>query len=174
MTEHGETYVQSPPLLRTLNWLPKIQLRLAALALVAMMVVTVADVFLRYIFNNPIRGSYDFVESMLVVFVFNGMSAGFFGRQYIVIDLIDHLTPVRFTKTLIKIADLVCLAALLLLAQAMLRPALQAYAYGDTKIDLGLPIYVLWIVAAAGMAGTIMCAIAVLFLRPATIEHRSE
>lgn len=174
MTDHGQSHVQSTPLLRKLSWLPKIQLRLAALALVAMMVVTVADVFLRYVFNNPIRGSYDFVESMLVVFVFNGMSAGFFRRQYIVIDLIDHLAPARLTKTLIKIADLVCVVALLLLARAMLRPALQAYAYGDTKIDLGLPIYVLWIVAGIGMAGTIMCALAVLFLRPDTIEHRSE
>lgn len=157
-----------------MNWLPRMQLRLAALALVAMMVVTVADVILRYVFNSPIRGSYDFVESMLVVFVFNGMSAGFYERKYIVIDLIDHLAPARLTKTLIKTADLVCVAALLLLARAMLRPALQAYAYGDTKIDLGLPVYVLWIVAAIGMAGTIMCAIAVLSLRPATIEHRSE
>ena len=174
MTEHGQPNVQSTPLLRKLDWLPKLQLRLAALALVAMMTVTVADVFLRYVFNNPIRGSYDFVESMLVVFVFNGMSAGFYGRKYIVIDLIDHLAPARFTTALVKIADFVCVVALLLLAGAMWRPALQAYAYGDTKIDLGLPIYILWIVAGVGMAGTILCSIAVLFLRPATTEHGGE
>ena len=174
MTDHSQPHVQSTPLLRKLNWLPKMQLRLAALALVAMMLVTVADVFLRYVFNNPIRGSYDFVESMLVVFVFNGMSAGFYGRRYIVIDLIDHLAPTRFTTALVKIADLVCVLALVLLAWAMWRPGLQAYAYGDTKIDLGLPVYVLWIVAAVGMTGTLLCAAAVLFLRPGAAGRGGE
>lgn len=49
------------------------QLRLAAVALIVMMGVTLLDVFLRYVFNHPVRGSYDLVESMLCIFVFNGM-----------------------------------------------------------------------------------------------------
>src|SRR5262245_59987277 len=37
--------------------LQRIQLWLAALALMILMMVTVADVFLRYLFNSPVRGS---------------------------------------------------------------------------------------------------------------------
>ena len=66
-------------------------------ALVALMTVTVADVFLRYLFNRPVRGSYDLVESMLLVFVFNGMAAAFFGRRNIVIDLLDSFVGERAT-----------------------------------------------------------------------------
>ena len=51
-----------------------------------------------------------------------------------------------------------------LLAYAMIQPAMQAYAYGDTKLELGLPIYVLWIAALTGMAGTILCAVGRIFL----------
>jgi hypothetical protein len=46
----------------------------------------------------------------------------------------------------------------------MIMPAMQAYAYGDVKQELQLPIYWLWIVALAGMVGTILCAIGRIFL----------
>ena len=41
------------------------QLRLASAALIVMMVATLADVFMRYVFNNPIHGTYEFVEAMM-------------------------------------------------------------------------------------------------------------
>ncbi len=41
--------------------------------------IVMLEVVSRYLFNRPIRGSYDMVETMLLVFVFNGMAAAFFG-----------------------------------------------------------------------------------------------
>ena len=78
------------------------QLWLAAAALVVLMMVTVLDVFMRYVFNRPIRASLDTVEVMLLVFVFNGMAAAFFGRRHIVIDLLDGVFGARFTSVLIR------------------------------------------------------------------------
>ena len=46
---------------------------------------------MRYVFNSPIRGAYELVEAMMVVFVFNGMSTAFLQRRNIVIDLIDSI-----------------------------------------------------------------------------------
>jgi TRAP-type C4-dicarboxylate transport system permease small subunit len=155
-------------LLRLADHLQRLQLWLAAGALVALMTVTVADVFLRYLFNRPVRGSYDLVESMLLVFVFNGMAAAFFGRRNIVIDLLDSFVGERATAVLIRIADLLSVLCLGLLAWAMLLPAGQAYAYGDIKMELRLPIYVLWVVALASLAGTIFCALVTLVAKPAT------
>jgi len=153
--------------------LQRIQLWLAALALIILMLITVADVFLRYMFNNPVRGSYDAVESMLVVFVFNGMAAGFFLRRNIVIDLIDQAVGRRATAVLIRMADLLSVVCLGLLMWAMLGPARQAFEYGDRKLELNLPIYMLWIVALLGLAGTIFCAFVTLVARPVTTERRS-
>src|SRR5215471_6021092 len=116
-------------LLASADNLQRFQLWLAALALVILMLVTVADVTLRYLFNSPVRGSYDIVESMLLVFVFNGMAAGFFLRRHIVIDLIDSAIGRRATAVLIRIADVLSVVCLALLIWAMLRPAMQAYDY---------------------------------------------
>lgn len=147
-----------------LVWLRTGQLWLSATALIVMMCVTIVDVFLRYVFNSPIRGSYDLVESMLIVFVFHGMSSAFLYRRNIVIDLIDSFAGPHFVTVLIRISDVLAVIALVLLFCAMLTPALQAYAYGDVKQELGLPIYVLWIAALLGMAGTILCAVGRIFL----------
>jgi len=153
--------------------LQRVQLWLAALALVILMMVTVADVTLRYLFNSPVRGSYDMVESMLLVFVFNGMAAGFFMRRHVVIDLIDAAVGRRGTIVLIRIADVLSIICLALLMWAMLQPAMQAYDYGDRKLELNLPIYILWIVALAGLAGTLICAVIALW-SPTNVHARAS
>ena len=140
------------------------QLRLAAAGLIVMMLVTLADVFLRYVFNHPIRGSYDLVESMMIVFVFNGMSTAFLQRRSIVIDLIDNFASRTAISLLIRLSDLLAIATLALFTYAMITPALQAYSYGDRKMELALPLYILWAVAIAGMICAILCAIGALLM----------
>jgi TRAP-type C4-dicarboxylate transport system permease small subunit len=151
-------------------WLQRLQLWIAAAALVALMMVTVADVFLRYLFNRPVRGSYDMVESLLLIFVFNGMAAAFFARRNIVIDLIDSAVGPRVTVLLIRVADVLSVLCLGLLIWAMTGPAMQTYAYGDLKLELRLPIYLLWLAALVGLTGTIFCALVNLLTRPARAE----
>lgn len=146
------------------------QLRLASVALIVMMIVTLADVFLRYVFNHPIRGSYDLVESMLAIFVFHGMSTAFLQRRNIVIDLIDSFAHRYVVSALIRLSDLLTIFTLALFAYAMITPALQAYNYGDLKMELGLPVYILWVFALIGIAGAILCAIGAL-IAPATPHH---
>ena len=155
------------------NNLQRIQLWLAALALTILMLITVVDVFLRYLFNSPVRGSYDMVESMLIVFVFNSVAAGFFMRRNVVIDLIDSAVGRRATAVLIRMADLLSVVCLGLLLWAMLGPAIQAYEYGDRKLELNLPIYVLWILAFLGATGAIFCALVTLVARPVTVDGRA-
>ena len=92
-----------------------------------MIAVTVADVFLRYVFNSPIRVVLRLVETMLLVFVFNGMSTAFLQRRNIVIDLIDSFAPRAVVTLLIRVADLLTVVTLCIFAYAMITPALQAY-----------------------------------------------
>src|SRR4051794_13975767 len=90
--------------------LGRLQLWLAALAILAMMLVTVADVVMRYAFNNPVRGTYDFTEAMLVVFVFCGMAVCFLARANIVIDLIDSFVGLRLQSFLRRCGDVLSVA----------------------------------------------------------------
>jgi TRAP-type C4-dicarboxylate transport system permease small subunit len=149
------------------------QLRLASLALIIMMIVTLCDVFLRYVFNSPIRGSYDMVEVMLAVFVFHGMSTGFLQRRNIVIDLIDSFVHRTIVHVLIRISDLLTILTLALFAYAMLKPAMQAYAYNDLKMELQIPIWYIWAAALLGMAGAILCACGRL-IAPTGTTHYDE
>ena len=135
------------------------QLWLAMLALVAMMGVTVVDVLSRFLFNKPLHGSYDLVESALVIFVFHGLGAVFMRHQHIVIDLIDSVVGERVVAALVWLSNLLATGLLVLVGWAMVRPAVNAYQYGDEKLELGLPLYLLWIVAMVGLAGTILCAV---------------
>jgi len=150
------------------------QLRLAGLALVVMMLVTVVDVALRYAFKSPIRGSYELVEVTLLIFVFHGMPTAFLQRSNIVIDLIDSFVGPRVLAALIRFSDLLSVIALGLFAWAMLGPATQAYEYGDRKLELNLPIYFLWVIALFGMAGTILCALTALVTTPFAKRGRVE
>ena len=136
----------------------RLQLGIAMAALVVMMLVTVADVFMRYAFAQPIRGAYGMTEACLAVFVFHGISMTFAGRRNVVIDLIDGMVPGAMVAALIRLTDVLSVAVLLLVAWTMLDPARQAWDYGDVKPELGLPLWYLWAVAGAGVAGTIVSA----------------
>ena len=143
-----------------LQRLARAQMRLAATALFVMMMSTVLDVFLRYSFNRPLRFSYDLVESMLVIYVFHGMAAVFLRRRNIMIDIIDSIAGARVVRVLIILADVISILCLAVFAYAMVQPAVQAFQYGDRKLELELPLYVLWIFALAGMSGTLIAALA--------------
>ena len=64
---------------------------------------------------------------MLLVFVFNGMAAGFFGRRHVTIDLLDNAFGPRVTTVLIRSGDALSVLCLGLLFWAMLLPAGQAF-----------------------------------------------
>ena len=136
---------------------------LAALAILAMMLVTVADVVMRYAFNNPVRGAYDFTEAMLVVFVFCGMAVCLLARANIVIDLIDSLVGRRTQSVLRSCGDVLSVAMLAMFAYAAWTPATQAYSNGERKLQLDLPLWILWAVALLGLVVAIVCAASMLF-----------
>ena len=155
----NEPVSPSPQPPRAVQRLQAAQLRLAAVALVTMMTGTVLDVFFRYAFNHPLRISYDLVESMMVIYVFHGISSVFLARRNIVIDVIDSMVRPGVLRILAGIADVVSVLCLLLFLWGMIQPATQAFQYGDRKLELGVPLYVLWGFALAGLLGTLLCAV---------------
>jgi TRAP-type transport system small permease protein len=157
---------QTSRTLRAIGVVATAQTWLAMAAAGVIVVSTTADVVLRYGFGKPIHGAYDVVECMLALFVFHGLSAVFLTRSNITIDLVDHFVGARPRRALVRISDLIQLAALALMGWAMVAPALQAHEYGDRKLELGLPLWVVWVFVLTGLAGTILSAVGAL-LSPA-------
>ena len=152
-------------MMRVVSRIASAQLALAMLALVVMGAVTVADVALKYLFSRPIAGAYDLVESLLPVVIFHGLPATLLRRQNIAIDLIDHVAGPARTRALIAAGDVVMAAVLALIAWAMVSPALQAYDFDDRKLELGLPLSVIWAAALLGMAGSVLVMLTLILRR---------
>jgi membrane associated rhomboid family serine protease len=58
----------------------------------------------------------------------------------------------------------VAVVALLLMLWAMIEPALQAYDYGDRKLELGIKVWIVWAAAFAGTIGAIISAVFVAWV----------
>lgn len=132
---------------------------IASVALVAMMLVVVADVTLRFVFNTPVRGAYDMVSAFLLVMVFFGIGPVIARGSEILIDLIDAVISGRALRALKLVAAAGTLAVVLFLGWSMIAPALDAYRYGGTSLELGWPVWTLWLVAFAGLFGIVWCAV---------------
>lgn len=131
---------------RAMHWV-------ACLALVVIMLVVVADVVLRAVFNTPVKGAYDVVSIALLVMTMFGMAPVVANRGEILIDLIDTLLPPAGLRVLSLISALTGLVLFAFFGWAMIQPALDAWNWGERSLELGIPKWPLWVVAFAGLLG---------------------
>ena len=122
-----------------------------AIFLVAMMMITVADVILRALFNLPITGAYDLVQLFLVGTVFLSIPEVFLNDENIVIDFVDHIFGSTAVGLLKVIANLAALVFLAVLSWRMIQPALDSIKFGETSPDLSIPMAVHWSLMIAGI-----------------------
>ncbi len=130
----------------------------SALFLAAMMLVTVADVILRAVFNVPITGTYDLVQLFLVGTVFLSIPDVFLRDKNILIDFVDHVFGARAVSALKLIANILALVFLAALCWRMFPPALDAANYHEVSPDLSIPMAVHWMLMIAGIMLTLPAA----------------
>lgn len=139
----------------TSRWLDRLADGLALVgvaALAVMMLVTVADVVMRHVFDAPIKGVFALVESVLVLVIFCGVPGAFLRERQIAVDVVDGILSPR-GLALVKLgAALLSLVFLVILAWNMVSPALDSWRFGDRKADFPTPIYLLWLVMIIGIA----------------------
>jgi TRAP-type transport system small permease protein len=139
---------------------------LAAVFLVAMMLLTVADVVLRAVANKPIRGVVELVELMLAGTFFFALPAAFLRDENIVVDMIDGWRP-RMIPLLKRVAAAGAFAMLAVVVWQSWIAAKDSIALGDVTSDLSLPRVLYWIPVLAGLAGGAAAALAMVFKRRA-------
>lgn len=134
----------------------------SALFLAAMMLITVADVVMRSVFNLPITGTYDLVQLFLVGTVFLSIPDVFLRDRNIVIDFVDHVFGASAIAALKLIANSLAVVFLGLLLWRMIPPALDSAQYHEVSPDLSIPMIVHWSLMIAGIALTLPAAACVL------------
>ena len=159
---HGDSALR-----RALEWLCG---SLAALALFAIMILTLVDVSGRKVLSESVPGSLEMTELMMVVVIFAGMPLVSLAGEHVVFDSLDPWLPRWLRRAQGLLVDALCAAALLGLAWLMWTMASQMAGYGETTAQLKLPkapfVY--------GMS--VLCAVTavvhgLLMLRPVAHHH---
>lgn len=110
-------------------------------ALVVMMVLTCVDVFLRYIFNRPITGTYDVVSLLGAILAAFAMPYTMLKKGHVAVEiLVQKLSRGKqlFVETLIH---LVGIALFLVLVWQAIIFSMESKATGELTPTLLLPFY---------------------------------
>lgn len=138
---------------------------LAALCAAGMMLVTVADVSLRWLINFPIRGTVEIVELLLTCTFFLALPAIFLREENIVVDVIDRFVGPRGVDLLKRSSALLAVVALGVMAWQGWIAAQDTLVFGDVTSDLSIPKIYYWIPLLAGLAGALLSALFMAFAR---------
>lgn len=129
-----------PPKFRPEAWL-------ASLALIAICVISLGNVIVRYTTDASFAFTEEFSVFLLVVLTFAGAAVAARRNQHIRIELIEHYLPPRALKGLFVLQWLVGVAVFGVTAWYGSTFAMQEYNWESLSPGLGLPswIYVIWL-----------------------------
>jgi TRAP-type C4-dicarboxylate transport system permease small subunit len=133
----------------------------AAAVLMALMLLTCADVAGRYLFNSPVWGAFELTEMMLAALIFAALPLVSLRNEHVTVDLFDPVTPgwvLRIQHVAACLIGFVCTAYL---AWRLWIRAGNLLAAGETTAQLKLTMA--WL--AYGMAVLMgLSAVAMLIL----------
>jgi TRAP-type C4-dicarboxylate transport system permease small subunit len=113
---------------------------LAAVALFAIMGLTLVDVSGRKFLSESVPGSLELTELLMVAVIFAGLPLVSLKGEHVVFDSLDSFVPRWFRRVQHALVDLLCVAALLGLAWLMWDKGGQMAEYGDTTAQLKLSL----------------------------------
>jgi len=143
---------------------------IAAVALFAIMALTLVDVSGRKLFSQSVPGSLEVTELLLVAVIFAGLPLVSLRGEHVVFDSLDPLLPPWLRRVQQLVVDALCAAALAGIAWLMWVKAGQLGEYGETtaQLKMGLAPFV--------HAMSVLCAVTalvhlLLMLQPVAHHH---
>ncbi len=143
---------------------------LAIATLLAMMLLTVADVFMRYVFRNPILGTVELIEYLIVAAGFLGVAWCTFKRGHLKVGVIMDRMPPRVQAITDSVTLFLGMTVVPLIPWQLFVRARGAQLEGLRSLHLNLPDYIFFIVAGVGYSLFFLALLPVLveFIRKAT------
>ena len=134
----------------------------AMTVLVAMMLLTVADVAMRYAFRKPILGSLELSEYMMVCVVFLALPwCAALGRQ-VKVDLVVARFKPRMQAVVDSLTILFSLVVGVIITWRSLTESLTLLQYNKVSSLLYIPTYIFYLIMSAGF--TILCLVIITLL----------
>lgn len=140
---------------------------MAAMALFAIMWLTLLDVIGRKYLNNSIPGSLELTEVLMVIVIFGALPLVSWRGEHVVFDSLDPFIPAWLKGIQTSIVHLICAGVFGFLGRLLLMRAGRFAEYSDTTVYLQIPLApvawlmmgLLWVVAAVHLL--------FVFVRPA-------
>lgn len=129
--------------------------RVGAVALLAMMLLTTADVIGRYIFNKPIVGAFEITEFLVLILIFSFIGYTQGEKGHISVDLVFSRFPKRAQIFIDLFNHSICLVVVGLIAWMGVQQGLELKEVAERSSNLGIPRYPFAFFLAFGSA--VMC-----------------
>ena len=121
---------------------------MAAMALFAIMWLTLVDVTGRKFFSHSVPGGLELTEILMVIVIFGALPMVSWRSEHVVFDSIDAWVPTWLKGLQARLVHLVCAGTFGFLAYLMTTRAERFAEYGDTTVHLQLAISpVAWLMA---------------------------
>ena len=137
--------------MKTINFLSRIAIYMAMVVLLVMMSLTVADVFMRYIFNNPITGTTELTEYMMVCTLL-GMAPCALQTRHINVDVVTQVLPPRLNAVVDIITLLAGLAFIIILSWQGFMAGLYELSFDVRSSMLNIPDFPFYVVLSLSFA----------------------
>jgi TRAP-type C4-dicarboxylate transport system permease small subunit len=129
---------------------------LSAIPVALIVVLTFVDVFGRYVFSSPIRGSVEIIEYAMAMLIFTALPLITRHRQHVSVGLLDGVTKGAVQRLRLTVCDAISTAALALMTWRLAVQSLADWQAGQATVVLGLPH------APLGFAMTTLAAMATI------------
>lgn len=122
----------------------------AGVVLAAMMLLTVLDVFLRFVFNRPIRGGMEITEHMMGVLSFLAISYCATEGRHVKVDLLVSRLKDRGQTIFAIIGWALSLVLFIPMTLVYIPEAIDIQSYGEQSEVLNIPAFPFYIVVIIG------------------------
>lgn len=129
---------------------------ISGIAIVAMLLITVADVLSRALFNKPIGGVVEIVELCVIWTTMLGIAIAWAEKSQIVVDVSDVFAAPRVIGLFDLFAQIVSAVVMALLAWLAFGEFRDIAAFGDRTADLSLPLTWFWSAIVAGYSLSVL------------------
>ena len=110
-------------------------------ALVALMLITVADVLLRFIFKHPILGSNEITEYTMILTVFLGLAWCAAQKKHVSVEIVTSRFSPRVQAGFSSVTYLLCLGVSALMTWRAFVETVSLYQTHLATSILGIPTY---------------------------------
>lgn len=115
-----------------------------------MMLLTVADVFMRYVFNSPLLGVQEITEFMMVTFVFFSLAYTHVQGAHIRVDFVMERLPPKAQKIIEQFILFIEMLLLLIISVMGIFKGLRVMEMNHISGILSIPVYPFYFVVVIG------------------------